>query len=480
MLASKNHVLRLSLLVLFPAVLLACDDDSDSRLKSLDASVSGQTDAAPPDAAVAIDTNAPDAVIDSAPPNDAVQDALQTDALSADSAPPLAANALTAKQVAAGERWSLAVRPNGDLWAWGQYVDAENGHYQSGGNYAKRPVKVDGLSNVLAANGYGSAFFALKDDGTVWGWGFLNSYEAFGQGKDAAAGGQVSVFNPVQILQGAGSPLTRICDIVPTAWGVVMLRSETQAGTCIANEKRSVWFTGSSLTGYDSGLAPGFYAKKYEPLNPGGQQSVLGDSWVVSLFGNNYYVNSISLYAKLNDGRVFVWGSNFSGQLGLNDQTARSLPTEAPAWNGVQTIVSSSEVTLGVLPNGTVLAAGSPSGQTLGLGGSSTTNQKTPILIPQLAGVTSIGVATSSSSAFAVVDGGLRFWGSSTSFGEASATPRVYPNGSATLVAVSVGNYHALGIDARGGVYAWGTNQIYNLGCEACDQYKVPTLLTVP
>ncbi|MDZ4694658.1 MAG: hypothetical protein SGI86_05875 [Deltaproteobacteria bacterium] len=287
---------------------------------------------------------------------------------------------------------------------------------------------------------------------------------------------------PVQLLQGPGQPLTQICDIVPTAFGVVTLRSETANGTCIENEKRSVWFTGGSLTGYDSSLPTGLYAKQYEPLRSGGQQSLIGNNWVVALFGNNFYINAISLYAKLNDGRVFAWGNNQSGQLGFGDHAGRSVPTDAPAWKDVRAIVSSFEVTLGLLPNGSVLAAGSALGQTLGLASVTTGFQTTPALVEGLVGVRALGVSTSTSSAFAIVETGLRYWGSGATnmYGESSRTPRIYPVPDTSLESISVGNQHVLGIDKRGGVYAWGSNQILALGCGVCDDNKVPTLVTVP
>ena len=468
---NRSRVALLSLASI-AASFLACDDDKSAVLRPDAADISsGPRDAAAPDVAAA-DT-APAPVTVDAGAADASVDA------NVDAAPPLAANVLTARHVFAGERSSLAVRPNGEVYAWGQYVDPTNGHYRTGGKIAMRPVKVEGLSNVRVATGYGSAFFALKNDGTVWGWGFLNSYEAFAQGKDGTNGGQVVVNAPVQLLEGAGVPLTGICDIVPTAFGAVMLRSETQGRTCVADEKRSVWYTGSSLTGYESGLPRLLYAKKYNRLTPGDAQGLIGDNWVVALFGNTYYVNSISLYARLNDGRIFAWGNNMAGQLGLNDKSPRDVPTEVAGWSGVRSLAGSSEVTLGLAADGTVLAAGSGSGKTLGLT-SVTGFQTIPARIDGLTGVSAISVATSQPAAFAVANGELRYWGSSAWFGAPSSTPRPFPSPANPLVTVSVGTTHALAIDNRGAVYGWGSNEIGGLGCEACDDWKIPTLLTVP
>ncbi|MFC1742761.1 RCC1 domain-containing protein [Candidatus Riflebacteria bacterium] len=81
--------------------------------------------------------------------------------------------------IAAGEGHSLALKSDGTVWAWG-----DNGYGQigQGGESSSKyyvPVQVAGLSDVVAiAAGYYSSF-ALKSDGTAWGWG-NSSYDMLG------------------------------------------------------------------------------------------------------------------------------------------------------------------------------------------------------------------------------------------------------------------------------------------------------------
>lgn len=81
------------------------------------------------------------------------------------------------KQISTGEDNldnSVVVKNDGSVWEWGQYVEGSWGGSISG--YPLLPVQVKGLSNVVQVSaGSGGFDIALKDDGSVWGWG-QNSY----------------------------------------------------------------------------------------------------------------------------------------------------------------------------------------------------------------------------------------------------------------------------------------------------------------
>ena len=77
--------------------------------------------------------------------------------------------------VAAGNNFSLALKADGTVWAWGF-----NGAGQLGdGTQTDRlaPVQVQGpggagnLTDVIAIAAGGYVSLALKSDGTVWSWG---------------------------------------------------------------------------------------------------------------------------------------------------------------------------------------------------------------------------------------------------------------------------------------------------------------------
>jgi alpha-tubulin suppressor-like RCC1 family protein len=77
------------------------------------------------------------------------------------------------RQIAAGSNVSGAVLEDGTvwLWGWGQKGQLANGRWGYMTPCARVPTKVEGLSGVKQLSlGYLSAV-ALKNDGTVWGWG---------------------------------------------------------------------------------------------------------------------------------------------------------------------------------------------------------------------------------------------------------------------------------------------------------------------
>ncbi|WP_224367417.1 RCC1 domain-containing protein [Hyalangium versicolor] len=71
--------------------------------------------------------------------------------------------------VAAGENFSLALKQDGTVWAWGANYLGQLGD----GTQEDRslPVQVQGLQGVSAIRTWGSLVVALKQDGTVWFWG---------------------------------------------------------------------------------------------------------------------------------------------------------------------------------------------------------------------------------------------------------------------------------------------------------------------
>jgi alpha-tubulin suppressor-like RCC1 family protein len=75
--------------------------------------------------------------------------------------------------VAGGSAHSLAVKADGNVWAWGSNAYGQLGDGTTTDRLS--PVAVAGLAGVtvIAASGglYGAHSLALKPDGTVWAWG---------------------------------------------------------------------------------------------------------------------------------------------------------------------------------------------------------------------------------------------------------------------------------------------------------------------
>jgi hypothetical protein len=115
---------------------------------------------------------------------------------------------------------------------------------------------------------------------------------------------------------------------------------------------------------------------------------VTGLTGVAAIAGGNHY----SLALK-NDGTVWAWGSNTSGQLGDGTTTNRFTPVQVANLTGVTLITAGGWAhCLALTDDGTVWAWGGNSyGQ---LGDGTTTDRTTPVQVPGLTGVTAIAAGT--------------------------------------------------------------------------------------
>ena len=96
-------------------------------------------------------------------------------------------------QVAAGGNFSLALRSDGTVWAWGQ-----NDHGQLGrgtvSDHEATPARVavlNGVTEISAGRDFG---LALRSDGIVFAWGD-NGRGQLGNGSTALISGPVQVAN---------------------------------------------------------------------------------------------------------------------------------------------------------------------------------------------------------------------------------------------------------------------------------------------
>ncbi|TXK76701.1 stalk domain-containing protein [Paenibacillus sp. N3.4] len=78
------------------------------------------------------------------------------------------------KDIAVGGSFSLGIKQDGTVWAWGENNRLGvlgNGEQGEEALNTKIPTKVSGLENVKAIAGGASRALAIKNDGTVWTWG---------------------------------------------------------------------------------------------------------------------------------------------------------------------------------------------------------------------------------------------------------------------------------------------------------------------
>ncbi len=191
---------------------------------------------------------------------------------------------------------SCARLADGTVWCWGGNY---NGQLGDGTKTNKSlPVKVDALGSTATSvrASTGSHTCALKNDGTLWCWGFNNR----GQLGD---GTTVDETMPVQV----------------TALGSLVV--EVAVGsqhTCARKTNGTVWCWGWNDGGQ---LGDGTYDTKSTPA----QVAALGSSALEVAAGDSHTC------ARKADGTLWCWGNGNLGALGDGSATVKPTPVQVAA-----------------------------------------------------------------------------------------------------------------------------------------------------
>jgi len=97
-------------------------------------------------------------------------------------------------QVSAGDGSSVALKEDGTVWAWGVLRTQVGTDQFATYDYGSTPVQVAGIDHVTLVRDRDWHVLALKDNGTVWAWG----WNLKGQIGDGTVGGDKTI--PVRVL----------------------------------------------------------------------------------------------------------------------------------------------------------------------------------------------------------------------------------------------------------------------------------------
>lgn len=203
------------------------------------------------------------------------------------------------KEVASASYRTLALKTDGTIWAWGQ---APLGDGTT--NSSLVPIRVGADSDwtaiatggAAASGGYDHSY-AIKSDGTLWGWG-QNHDRYLGDGTDV-----VSRLSPVQIG-------------TATNWASISDGEKTQLGV---KTDGTLWGWGQNSSGQ---IGDGTTTNRITPVQVG----TATDWRTVHAGGHSAGIKT--------DGTLWTWGGNALGQLGNGSRTSHLVPAKVgvTAW----------------------------------------------------------------------------------------------------------------------------------------------------
>ncbi|MDA8417704.1 MAG: fibronectin type III domain-containing protein [Desulfobacteraceae bacterium] len=279
--------------------------------------------------------------------------------------------------LAAGKLHALALLADGTVRAWGDNSAGQLGLGNNAPAKVLSPAQVPGLGQIQALSAGGGCSLALASDGTVWAWGF-GSYGQLGDNttNNHATPEQVAGLADVRAITVAGGlhALALLADGTVWAWG------DNNVGQLGLGSI-------SPALGLSPALVPGL------------------DNVTAIAEGRSY-----SLALK-GDGTVWAWGDNSAGQLGLGAGSPVSVlsPTQVPGLSKVRSIAAGWWNTVALSNDGSVWAWGSNVSGQLGNGGGGVMNQS-PVAVPGLSNVVAISAGGNQTQAL-MGDGSLMAWG---------------------------------------------------------------------
>jgi hypothetical protein len=161
--------------------------------------------------------------------------------------------------------------------------------------------------------------------------------------------------------------------------------------------------------------------------------------------------------AVLRDGGVRCWGDNTAGQLGDGTTMNRTTPVSVPQLTGVVGVSVGTSHTCVVMKTGAVKCWGGNSKGQLGGGLVSSAPVTSPIAVREVANATSV-VAYGSQTCVVLRSGAAQCWGEGF-LGDKSVSSSFTPvevKVPHSVVAISIGPFHACSRHGAGHLYCWG------------------------
>lgn len=325
--------------------------------------------------------------------------------------------------IVARENFSLALKNDGTVWSWGFNGDGEMGDSTTTDKWA--PVQVHGpanvgfLSNIKAISGGYAHVLALKNDSTVWAWGDNTNGEL---GDNTT----VNELTPVQVIGPGG---------VGVLNHIVAIAAGQQFSLALKNDG-TVWAWGNNA---DGAIGDNTSIERHTPVQVLGPLGVGFLTGITALAAGGGHAVALK-----NDSTVWSWGFNINGELGNNTAFSDSVPAEVLGpggvghLTGIMKISTGDYFSAGIKGDNTVWIWGfNAYGQ---LGQNDTVQRNVPV---EVHGVGNVGFLSG-------------------------------------IVAISLGDEHAVALKNDNTYWAWGWNGNGQLGDDSTTDSHTPVAVSSP
>ena len=302
------------------------------------------------------------------------------------------------KVISGGDDYSLALKSDGTLYAWGKNNRGQLGIGTTTDNeLTPRQVGNDSDWEAIAAGSNHS--LALKSDSTLYAWG-ANSVGQLGNGENGADFADISKdkTTPIQIgtdrdwqtiSAGSSYSLAVKTDNTLHVWGHNRIGQLGLGDNTDRNRPTRVstgWKTVSARFGHslaiktDNTLHAWGY-NRFKQLGLGDRTNRNSPTQVGSAADWKAVVaREYHSLALKDDNTLYAWGHNATGQLGLGDSTNRDRPAKVGSDTDWKAVDGGENFSLALKDNGTLYAMGFS--EALGIGTDTPQSKKSPTPVP--------------------------------------------------------------------------------------------------
>ena len=390
-------------------------------------------------------------------------------------------NIADATAIAAGEDYSCALRQDGTISCWGRNSSGQLGNEQEDSVYSPTPVQVKNIADTTAIAAGWAHSCALRQDGTISCWGQSSSGQLGNDLED-------SVYSPTPVR------VKNIADITAIAagWDHSCALRQDGAIFCWGDNGKGQLGDGTggaygdeslvpvrvgdlsiSASPATSAAEPATSTAEPEPTSP--PSTTLPSGETQPNFATSISASYSHSCAVSDEGKVFCWGSNDYGKLGIGksevDLEYSAVPLEVVGISDAAAVATGENHTCALHQSGAVSCWGSDRDDQIGIPDSSAS-----VVPVQIEGIEdAVWIAAGEGHTCAVhLDGTISCWGYNRvgALGNRQAyedenysTPTpVRVEGITDATAVTASSAYTCALHRAGTISCWGNNSDGQLG----------------